>query len=85
MPVTEITCGETLLSALIDAEGYADQVFFECEHEEHWATLPEGHTTGWLDWDDAPAECRWLQAHNPCVLSDGHQGDHAYDWPMETA
>lgn len=76
-----ITCGETLLDALIDA-GYGGREPFECEHDEHWAALPEGRDTAWLDWSDPPAECRWRQAHNDCLLPIGHTGDHSYDWPM---
>ncbi len=72
------TCGETLIDALIDA-GYAGREPFECEHPEHWAAVVDG--SGWLWWDDPPAECRWLQAHNDCLLPSGHTGDHAYDWP----
>lgn len=79
------SCGETLLDALIEVEGWISgggEGTFECEHDEHWASLPDGRDTGWLDWDDAPAQCRWLQSHNPCVLSVGHDEDHAFDWPM---
>ncbi len=50
----------------------------ECTHPEHWQAVP-AERDGWLDWDDAPAECRWAQVHQYCDLDLGHPGPH--HWP----
>lgn len=50
----------------------------ECTHPEHWQQVVDDGT-GWLDWDDAPAVCRWNQTHQFCDLDAGHDGPH--HWP----
>ncbi len=50
-----------------------------CWPENHpacWVGIdPEGD---WLDYDDAPAKCRWNQIHALCDLDQGHSGEHVF-------
>jgi hypothetical protein len=59
-----------------DGDGI-DRNIPECTHPHHWLSVT--HDEAWLDWDDAPAECRWAQVHQYCELDKDHNGPHA--WP----